>query len=43
MLEFNFLKQYFCTGDYGLHNKLGFSCLAGSLVLQTLVKQLAVQ
>lgn len=43
MLEFNFLKQYFCTGDYGLCNKLDFICLAGSLVVQILVKQSAVQ
>lgn len=34
MLEFNFLKQYFCSRDYGLCNKLDFSYLAGSLVLQ---------
>lgn len=34
MLEFNFLKQYFCSGDYGLCNKLDFNDLARSLVLQ---------
>lgn len=31
MSEFSFLKQYFCSG---LCNKLDFSYLAGSLVLQ---------
>lgn len=34
MLEFSSLKQYFCSGDYGLSNKLDFNYLAGSLVLQ---------
>ena len=34
MSEFSFLKQYFCSGDYGLSDKLDFNYLAESLVLQ---------
>lgn len=33
-VEVRFLKQHFCSGDYGLCNKLDFNYLAASLVLQ---------